>query len=285
MLKINTILAPVDFSEYTETQGEAAVNLARHFDSKVVLLHVIPMFSYPHPADPTAAKAYEHKFEAEIRGGVEQALTEMAGRLSLGSEADCVVRKGDPSEQIYCAAKQCQADLVVLPTAGRGVFRQSSIGSVTRKALLDLDCPVMTGVHAKRVPARTEHPYRRIGWLATLEPGDDRALAWARDFAAAYDAELVVLYALPWLTSLGKHVPEQMRAEMTAHARERIHALMEQAEVEAPVNIRLAHFEEALLELVRVGQPDVIVTNRHRADASIDVTDTVRLSPLPVISV
>ncbi|MEZ5362322.1 MAG: universal stress protein [Bryobacterales bacterium] len=75
MLKINTILAPVDFSEYTETQGEAAVNLARHFDSKVVLLHVIPMFSYPHPADPTAAKAYEHKFEAEIRGGVEQALT------------------------------------------------------------------------------------------------------------------------------------------------------------------------------------------------------------------
>ncbi|MEZ5362324.1 MAG: hypothetical protein R2748_08280 [Bryobacterales bacterium] len=95
----------------------------------------------------------------------------------------------------------------------------------------------------------------------------------------------MVLYALPWLTSLGKHVPEQMRAEMTAHARERIHALMEQAEVEAPVNIRLAHFEEALLELVRVGQPDVIVTNRHRADASIDVTDTVRLSPLPVISV
>ncbi|MEZ5362323.1 MAG: hypothetical protein R2748_08275 [Bryobacterales bacterium] len=38
----------------------------------------------------------------------------------------------------------------------------------------------MTGVHAKRVPARTEHPYRRIGWLATLEPGDDRARLGSR---------------------------------------------------------------------------------------------------------
>ncbi|MCB1021368.1 MAG: universal stress protein [Acidobacteria bacterium] len=285
MLQINTILAPVDFSEFTDAQGAAAVNLARHFGSKVVLLHVIPMFGYPHPADATAAKAYEREFESEIRAGVEQALTDMAGRLSLGSEAERVVRKGDPAEQIYCAAKQCKADLVVLPTAGRGVFRQSSIGSVTRKALLDLDCPVMTGVHAKPVKEDAEHPYRRIGWLATLEPGDDRALAWARDFAAAYDAELVALYALPWLTSLGKDVPEQQRAEMTAHARERIHAVMDQAGVDLPVNIRLAHFEDALRELIQVGRPEVIVTNRHRADASVDVTDTVRLSPIPVISV
>lgn len=284
MMRIKTILAPVDFSEFSERQVETVANLARHLDSKILLLHVIPMFGYPHPADPTAAKAYERRFEDQIRGGVEQALSEMAGRLDLAG-IETAVRRGDPSEQIYCAAKQIQADLVALPTAGRGMFRQSSIGSVTRKALLDLDCPVMTGVHGKRVEARAVHPYRRIGWLATLEPGDDRALAWARDFAAAYDADLRVMHALPWLTSLGEHVPERVLSDLTGGAREKIGGLMDDAGVDAPVTIRLAHFEDALHQLIKAEQPDLIVTNRHRADASVDVTDTVRLSPLPVVSV
>jgi nucleotide-binding universal stress UspA family protein len=291
MLALKTILAPVDFSEQSEMQIEMAANLARHFDSRVVLLHVIPMFGHPHPTDPAAARAYQRKFEDEIRGGVEQALEEMAGRMGIEG-VETAVRSGDPAMQIDCVAKQIGADVVVLPTAGRGLFRQSSIGSVTRRALLDMDCPVMTGVHAKRVVARDAHPYRRIGWLATLQPGDDKVLAWARDFAAAYDAELRVLHALPWLESLGKRVPEHVAAELIGHARERIDKMLQEAGVNATVDIRLAPFESAFYELLKAANADVIVTSRRRAETSIgifgphvEVTEAVRLSPRPIISV
>lgn len=291
MLALKTILAPVDFSEQSEMQVEMAANLARHFDSKIVLLHVIPMFGHPHPADPTAAQAYQRKFEDQIRGGIEQALQEMAGRMA-SDRVETLVRSGDPAAQIDCVAKEMKADLVILPTAGRGLFRQSSIGSVTRRALLEMDCPVMTGVHAKRVDARAVHPYRRIGWLATLQPGDDRVLAWARDFAVAYDAELRVMHALPWLESLGKHVPEDLADSLIGAARERIGEMLEQAGVSAPIDVRLAPFESAFYELLKASGADVIVTNRRRGDALIgmfgphaEVTEAVRLSPRPIVSV
>ena len=279
MLTIKTILAPVDFSDRSEAEAETAANVARHFGSKIVLVHVIPMFGHMHPADPTAAKAYQRKFEAEIRAGVETALEEMAERLPIPENIETLVLSGDPAEQIECVAKQKRPDLVVLPTAGRGRFRQSTLGSVTTKLLHDLDCPVMTGVHLERVEARAEHPFRRIGWLATLQPGDDKVLAWARDFAAAYDADLRALYALP-----------EGRSQQEAH--DQIEDLLRHAGVKTSITICEGRGEAVLHELVKAEHVDVIVASRERSDVTVglfgfysDVTETVRLSPRPVISV
>lgn len=279
MLTIKTILAPIDFSDRSEAEAETAANIARHFGSKIALVHVIPMFGHPHPADPTAAKAYQRKYEDEIRGGVETALQEMAGRLAMTGNIETIVRSGDPAEQIECVARERRPDLVVLPTAGRGRFRQSTLGSVTRKLLHDLTCPVMTGVHLEHIAARAEHPFRRIGWLATLQPEDDKVLAWARDFAAAYDADLRVLHAQT----------ENCSKEI---ALEKIEDLLRGAGVTAEITIRPGKGDEVLYELVKAEHVDVIVSTRERSDAAVglfgiysDVTEAVRLSPRPVISV
>ncbi len=287
MLTIKTVLAPVDFSDRSEMQVETAENIASHFGAQIVLAHVIPMFGFLHPADPTAAKAYQLKFESEIRDGVEQALSEMAGRMSSGEKMETVVRSGDPGDEIAKLAEELRADLVVLPTAGQGRFRQSTLGSVTTKALHDVACPVMTGVHLERVEARAVHPYRKVGWLATLQAGDERVLAWARDFAAAYDAELCAMHALACPES---GMPEGWAEARTERARSKMESLLEDAGVEA--NIRVAHGETAFRELVKATRVDVIVTSRRRTDAVLGlsglhgaVTETVRLSPRPVISV
>ena len=42
MLKLATILVPVDFSDRSLAAAEHAVCLARRFDSKLIFLHVIP---------------------------------------------------------------------------------------------------------------------------------------------------------------------------------------------------------------------------------------------------
>ena len=96
MLSIKTVLAPIDFSDRSDVEAETAVNIARHFGSLIVLLHVIPRFTHLHPIDPTATKDYQRKFEDEFRVGLETALKEMAGRLGLGEEAETLVRSGDP---------------------------------------------------------------------------------------------------------------------------------------------------------------------------------------------
>jgi nucleotide-binding universal stress UspA family protein len=168
------------------------------------------------------------------------------------------------------------------------------LGSVTTKLLNDLDCPVMTGVHLERVQARSVHPFRRIGWLATLQPGDNKVLAWARDFAAAYGAELHVLYALPCLHTVGasSYIPDDLPPKMTEHARERIEALLKEAGVEAGIVARAGAPEGALRELVKAEQVDLIVTSRQAREVTVGlfgphaaVSETVRLSPRPVISV
>jgi hypothetical protein len=88
------------------------------------------------------------------------------------------------------------------------------------------------------------------------------------------------------------YMPDNFIPLMKERAKERIEGMLHAAGVKAGVTIRAADIEMALRELVRAEGVDVIVTNRRRPDAVLglgglnsDTTDTVRLSPRPVISV
>ncbi len=291
---LKTILVPVDFSERTEAEAEHAVNIAKHFGARLIFLHVLPIFPGPTPIDLEAAIAYSHDFSADIRAGIEGALVSLAQRVAPGMEVECIVDSGAPTEKIEEAAKAAGAELIVMPTAGRGRFRRHLLGSVTTKVLHDIPVPIFTGVHVQDVDPYAQHPYRRIACKLELDAGDEAILDWARDFAAAYEAELTVLTVLPFLDGPGAApaLPKHLREEALAAAQERLGqvaaaegAIAHAAAIGGPV-------DKVLPEFLRARQMDLLVTGRTRSQEVIgvmgwrrDLIDTVRSTPCPTISV
>lgn len=138
MLPVATILHPTDFSEHSEFAFRLACSLARDYDARLVLLHVLPppMVVYggglaPPPdmwTDTDEAKAHLRKMEAE------------ASRVRVES----LVMEGDPVDMILRAAKETHSDVIVMGTHGRTALTRLLLGSVAEAVLRKAPCPVLT---------------------------------------------------------------------------------------------------------------------------------------------
>ncbi|MBI1822221.1 MAG: universal stress protein [Nitrospirae bacterium] len=139
-LNIQKILVPTDFSECSERAMAYAGSLARDFKARIILLHVIESSVYAldtslmPPGDPL---------------GLRQKLIEMTeqrvNRLKeSGLEADGYCVTGVPSIEIIKAAREVQADLVVMGTRGRTGLAHILLGSTAERVIQRAQCPVLT---------------------------------------------------------------------------------------------------------------------------------------------
>src|SRR5215510_13491478 len=82
-------------------------------------------------------------------------------------------------------------------THGYGPFRRFILGSVTAKVLHDADCPVFTGSHMTDSAPPEAISFNSILCAVDFGPQSDKALCWAKQMAAEYNARLTVTHALP----------------------------------------------------------------------------------------
>jgi hypothetical protein len=80
MLPIHTILCPLDFSEPSFKALQVAIEMASHFKTEIVLLHVLPAFPGM-PADPGFAFAGTEEYEKAAKEGAENELAIAAQRI------------------------------------------------------------------------------------------------------------------------------------------------------------------------------------------------------------
>lgn len=137
MLPIGTILHPTDFSEPSEFAFRLACALARDYDARLVLLHVMPppMVVYggggvPPEPGPDIAELKEHLRQMETR----------AQRVRVESQ----VMEGDPVDMILRAAGETHSDIIVMGTHGRTALARLLLGSVAEAVLRKAPCPVLT---------------------------------------------------------------------------------------------------------------------------------------------
>ena len=294
MLRLKTILVPVDFSQRTEAEAIHAADIAKRFESRLILAHVIPRFEDGYkPEDPEALEAYSHEFSAEVERGVQKALQSLAGRVGNGAEVECVVLSGDPKEEIEKLVTAHQTDLIVIPTTGRGRVERQLLGSMTASLLHDLKCPLLTGAHFPEVE-RGETLYKNIACNVMHGEYGVEQLLWARDFAAPYDASLHVLCVLPFLDDVGAvaSVPPPMRDKVMADTKEQLHSLIEREGVKADVTVLGGPFDQLLAPFVQAQQVDLLVSGRQRQQDRVgvfglhtDMLDTANCSPCPIVLV
>ena len=142
-MHFKTILFATDFSEGSDFAFESALSLARKFDSKLLIVHIInePVdlrgFYVPHISFD--------KLEEEIEQGAEKLMEKFCRTyLQDYSNYETFVLPGIPYDEIIKNAVQFNADLIVLGTHGRTGLDHVLFGSTAEKVVRKSPVPVMT---------------------------------------------------------------------------------------------------------------------------------------------
>ena len=137
-----TILVPVDFSAYSETALDYAVDLAAKLDAKLYILHVIAL---PGLGVPELGAALAPSIIDSIVRDSETELAKLAdARRSKAQIADTLLRTGDARDVIIHTVSEIAADLIVMGTHGRHGVGRALLGSVAESVVRTSPCPVLT---------------------------------------------------------------------------------------------------------------------------------------------
>lgn len=191
-IKLKKILWTTDLSAASAGSLRHAVALARQYESKVYLAHVVVPHPYP-LVSPEAAPYIEGLSEA-----AEARLSEIARTDGLeGIPHETLLGHGEVAEEVNKIVKDHQIDLLVLATHGRRGLRRFLLGSVAEEVWRTAECPVLTvGPHALERPAK-EIMFRQILYPTDLSAESFAAAPFALSFAMEYDARLTVLHVVP----------------------------------------------------------------------------------------
>ncbi|KIH76959.1 Nucleotide-binding universal stress protein, UspA family [Geoalkalibacter ferrihydriticus] len=143
MKDLKTVLYATDFSESSDFAFEFALTLAKKFDARLLLVHVVnePVdlrgFYVPHISFD--------KLEEEIQEGAKKMMEKFCRKhLSDYSNYETFVLPGIPYDEIIKKGEEEQADLIVMGTHGRTGLDHVLFGSTAEKVVRKSPIPVMT---------------------------------------------------------------------------------------------------------------------------------------------
>lgn len=143
MKDFSKILFATDFSEVSEYAFDYAITLAKKFDGKLIVMHVInePVdlrgFYVPHISFDTLEKEIEEAAEKMMKKFCAGKLGDLAG-------SETVIVSGIPYEEILKKADDETVSLVVLGTHGRAGLDHLLFGSTAERVVRRSRFPVMT---------------------------------------------------------------------------------------------------------------------------------------------
>lgn len=137
-LPYKTILCPIDFDDNSLVALDQAVEIARHFGSSLILLHVLPLVLAPGEVPPPAAMYEDQEKAARAK------LADIAKQKLAGLKYELHVYTGDVIASILNAQSKYQADLSVMATHGRRGLARMFLGSVAEAVVRKATCPVLT---------------------------------------------------------------------------------------------------------------------------------------------
>lgn len=142
MIKLDRILAPTDFSDFSKKALDYAIALAEAHSAAVLVLHVVPPPRYT-AETPIAAEIYE-EIEQAVVEQAERKIAEVRGASATSVPVDVKVVEGSPFLEIVRTARAENIDLIVLATHGLTGIRHVLLGSTAEKVVRKAPCAVLT---------------------------------------------------------------------------------------------------------------------------------------------
>lgn len=184
-ISLKNILFPTDFSERSAAALPYAAAVARHYDAKIHLAHVvISEEAVGRQAAPNQAMAQQ-----------EMARLDRCDLLN-GLRYEALIEEGELWDVLSRMIEDRDVDFIVLGTSGGGGFKKLIVGSVADEIMREASCPVMAV--GPEVPPRTELQgnMRHILYAADFQPWSDSALTYAVSFAEENHSQLTMVHAL-----------------------------------------------------------------------------------------
>ena len=142
MINLNTILVPSDFSKCSDAALRYGLELARRFDARLHLLHVVQdPATQPWAAEGLSVPLFDvvDQWQAEAR----QRLIASVPRPDAG-RVTAVATVATPCQEILRYADEQAIDLIVMGTHGRGGMSHMLLGSIAERVVRRAPCPVLT---------------------------------------------------------------------------------------------------------------------------------------------
>jgi nucleotide-binding universal stress UspA family protein len=125
-----TIIVPTDGSKFAEKAEDVAISIAKNFNGKLVVLHVIDeKLIYPFEVLEDEGK---NILKNASKKAEEQGIT-----------ADTVLIVGDPTHDMSKIVEKTGADLVVIGTHGKTGLEKFLMGSVAENVTKTVEVPVL----------------------------------------------------------------------------------------------------------------------------------------------
>jgi nucleotide-binding universal stress UspA family protein len=289
MHELKRILFPVDFSDRCRGAARHAAALAAHFNSELILLHVVETpVTRPGELDFGVLA-----FEADLEARTKRA-REMLAAFSVPGFEELQLRRevvnGDAARTILRSADENVADLILMPTHGYGVFRRFILGSVTAKVLHDAHCPVWTGVHMERVDGGEPISYQKVLCAVDGPETSARPIRAAADFARSFSGSVTAVHAVPSSEAIPERfMDRELRLDLIRDARDRIAERLDALGVTgAAIRVEPGEPARILHEVAVQEKADVLFIGRgeHRGAGRLRTHSyaIIRESPCPVIS-
>jgi nucleotide-binding universal stress UspA family protein len=201
------ILVTTDFSPESDRALDYALALARRYDARIYLAHVIapdPFFY----AEPALAEATYEK----VRQAAEQGMADILVSAKLrGVPHEVLLEEGNVWPVLAKLIEKHEIDLVVAATHGRGKVQKVLIGSVAEEIFRQAGCAVLTvGPRVKDEPVR-EVELKNILFTTDFGHGAEKAAAHVFSLAQEHGARLTMLYVIQEATAFTEESVRRQR--------------------------------------------------------------------------
>jgi nucleotide-binding universal stress UspA family protein len=193
-MQLRGILCATDFSEHSNRTIPYGVAIAREFDARLYVCHVIDL----------SAVAMYGEFQLDpigqqerIRQQAYELLSQMPGLNAVAWEP--LICIGQPAAEIARIVEEKGVDLVIACTRGHSGLRRLILGSVTQRLMRTLSCPLLAVQGAEEGfidPAAGAIRLKKI--LVGSDFSDDSILAlnYGLSLAQEFEAELHLIHVM-----------------------------------------------------------------------------------------
>lgn len=284
MFPFKRILFPVDFSEPCTAVVPHVQRLVLHFSANLTLLHIFEPFLHVYDETGTVLESTEDLFQLET-----DRLSDFSARHFPSLHCERLIERGEPGAVIRDVVQRRGADLVMMPTRGRGTFRRLLLGSVTAKVLHDVSCAVWTGVHSSLAEHASPVPYHSLLCAVGLDPETPDILKAASALALSFRAKLHVMHVVESPPMSREIDFEPFRKRLMDAAGLELRLMMHKAGIDAPLSIHEGAIDARIRKEALDHSADLLITGRGHHQGKLSrlfsqLYGIVRESPCPVLS-
>src|SRR5215470_8420852 len=191
-IALKNILFLTDFSDPSGTALQYATMMARAYDSKVTVLHVVVPSIYTYLAGEMSASVLDAEDDT-----AQKEMAKVQAELA-GLPNDVIIKRDTavwPSLKEFLHGQE--VDLIVLGTHGRTGLKKVIFGSTAEEVFRRTTIPVLTVGPAVRRPAHSGAQFQCVLLATDFNSVSNIAASYAMSLAQENQSRLVLLHVLP----------------------------------------------------------------------------------------